>query len=70
MSELSLTSRRSRVLILGGDQLAKELGQTLVYKSKFRYELVGFLVADSSRVGERMVNPGIIGTFDQLHEIS
>ncbi len=37
MSELSLTSRRNRVLILGGDQLAKELGQTLVYKSKFRY---------------------------------
>ncbi|MDQ6733156.1 MAG: TIGR03013 family PEP-CTERM/XrtA system glycosyltransferase [Nitrospirota bacterium] len=69
MSELSLTSRRSRVLILGGDQLAKELGQTLIYKSKFRYELVGFLEADSARVGERMVNPGIIGTFDQLHEI-
>lgn len=69
MRELPLTSRRGRVLILGSDQLAKELGQTLVYKSRFRYELIGFLVADSSRLGERMVNPGIIGTFDQLPEI-
>ena len=69
IGERSLSTRRSRVLILGGDQLAKELGQTLVYKSKFRYELVGFLEADSARVGERMVNPGIIGTFDQLPEV-
>ena len=69
MSELPLSSRRGRVLILGGDQLAKELGQTLVYKSKFRYELVGFLVADASLVGERLINPGIIGTFDQLPEL-
>lgn len=69
IGERSLSTRRSRVLILGGDQLAKELGQTLVYRSKFRYELVGFLEADSARVGERVVNPGIIGTFDQLPEI-
>lgn len=69
LGERSFSTRRSRVLILGGDQLAKELGQTLVYKSKFRYELVGFLEADSARIGERMVNPGIIGTFDQLHDI-
>ena len=67
--ELPVSTRRSRVLILGGDQLAKELGQILVYKSKFRYELVGFLEADSARIGERMVNPGIIGTFDQLPEV-
>lgn len=69
IADRSLSTRRSRVLILGGDQLAKELGQILVYKSKFRYELVGFLEAEAGRVGERMVNPGIIGTFDQLPEI-
>ena len=32
-------------------------------------EVIGFLDRDLKRIGERLVNPGIIGTYDQLFEI-
>lgn len=68
-SETRFPAMRKRVLILGTDRLAKELGQVLVFERRSRYEVVGFLDRDSSRVGERLINPGIIGTFQQLFEI-
>jgi sugar transferase (PEP-CTERM system associated) len=58
-----------RVLILGSGQHAKELGQVLVTQRDSRYEVIGFLDRDPTRVGERLVNPGIIGTYEQLFEI-
>lgn len=69
IADLSLPSPRSRVLILGADRLAKDLGDILTSRAKFRYDLVGFLDMDPSRVGERVVNRGIIGTIEQLNEV-
>ena len=60
---------RKRVLILGTGPLAKDLCQTLLSKRRKFTEVVGFLDGDSTRVGERVVNPGIIGTYDQLFEV-
>jgi len=59
---------RNRLLILGTGQLAKDLCQVLLSKRGSLFDVVGFLDRDSSRVGERLVNPGIIGTFEQLFE--
>jgi len=69
IAELSLPSPRSRVLILGADRLAKDLGDVLMSRAKFRYDLIGYLDMDPSRVGERFVNRGIIGTVEQLHDV-
>ena len=60
---------RKRLLILGTGQLAKDLCQVLMSKRGGLSEIVGFIDRDTNRVGERLVNPGIIGTFDQLFEI-
>lgn len=60
---------RKRVLILGAGQLAKDLCQVLIANGLSRYKVVGFLDKDASRVGERLVNPGIIGVFDELFEM-
>ncbi|WP_447979437.1 TIGR03013 family XrtA/PEP-CTERM system glycosyltransferase [Candidatus Nitrospira bockiana] len=68
-AERGLPTTKNRVLILGSDRLAKDLGQLLLSRGKFRYELLGFIENDPARIGERVVNPGIIGTFDDLHEI-
>ena len=57
-----------RLLILGTGQLAKDLCQVLLSKRGCLFDVVGFLDRDSNRVGERLVNPGIIGTFEQLFE--
>lgn len=59
---------RKRLLILGTGQLAKDLCQVLLSKRGCLFDVVGFLDRDSNRVGERLVNPGIIGTFEQLFE--
>jgi hypothetical protein len=59
-----------RILILGVGPLARDLCQTLLSKRTGFTEVVGFLDKDASRVGERIVNPSIIGTYDQLFEIA
>ncbi len=66
---IRLPRLRKRLLILGTGQQAKELGQVLVAQRNSRYKMIGFLDRDPTRVGERLVNPGIIGTFEQLFEI-
>lgn len=60
---------RKRLLILGTGQLAKELCQVLVSKRSHLFEVIGFLSPDPKQVGERLVNPGVIGIFEQLFEI-
>ena len=65
----SLLSPRRRTLILGTGQLAKELGQILVFERGAEYQVVGFLGGDPTRIGERFVNPGIVGTYDQLAKL-
>ena len=68
MPELRLPASRRRVLILGTDKLARELGHLLVSERSFRYELVGFLDRHADHVNERLLHPGLIGSFDQLSE--
>jgi len=60
---------RKRVLIIGTGPLARELCQVLVSKRNHVFQVVGFLDRDPARIGERLVNPGIIGTLDRLFEI-
>jgi FlaA1/EpsC-like NDP-sugar epimerase len=66
---VSIAGLRRRLLILGTGQLATDLCLVLLSKRSRLFDVVGFLDKDSNRVGERLVNPGIIGTFEQLSEI-
>lgn len=61
---------RKRVLILGDGKLAHDLGRVLVYDQSHRYEVVGFLSGNQFRVGSRDEDPSVIGTIDQLFELS
>ena len=69
MTAVRLPLPRKRVLILGTGRLAKELCQVLISRQGHAFEVVGFLDRDPSRVGERLVNPGVVGAFDQLFEV-
>jgi len=66
---IRLAGLRRRLLILGTGQLAKDLCHTLISKRGSLTEVVGFLDRDSIRMGERLVNPGIIGTYEELFEV-
>jgi sugar transferase (PEP-CTERM system associated) len=60
---------KERILILGSGRTGIELCRKLLTRSDLNFEIVGFLDEDPSRVGERLVNPSIIGTFEQLSDI-
>ena len=66
--ELHLPWVRKRVLIIGSGPLARDLCQVLLSRRDRFFQVVGFLDQDASRIGERLVNPGIIGTYEQLFE--
>ena len=61
---------KKRVMIVGDGNLAQDLARVLVHDRSHRYDLVGFLSGDRSRVEAGVMNPSVIGTVDQLFELS
>jgi sugar transferase (PEP-CTERM system associated) len=64
-----LFKKRERVLILGSGQVGIKLCRKVLARVDLNFEVVGFLDEDPRRVGERLVNPSIIGTIDELVDI-
>lgn len=58
------------VLILGTGSSAVGLAKELLQHRKEGYRLVGFLGQDPSEVGKSIVNPSVVGTFDELPSIT
>lgn len=67
---LSKLYLKKRVLILGDGPLAQDVARALVFDRSHRYDVKGFLSYDPARIGTSLVNPGVIGTTDQLFELS
>ncbi len=51
-----------RVLIVGTGEGAKKVARQILDQHDFAYRIVGFVDEDASRIGERVVNPSIVGT--------
>ena len=66
---LRMASFKKRLLILGTGKLAVDLSHVIVSRNEWLVNIVGFLDGKAERVGERLVNPGIIGTYDQLTQL-
>ena len=60
---------KKRLLIIGTGQLAVDLCHLILAKNRWLVNIVGFLDGKVERVGERLVNPAIIGTYDQLAQL-
>jgi sugar transferase (PEP-CTERM system associated) len=60
---------KKRLLILGTGQLAVDLCHVILSQNRWLVDIVGFLDGTNERVGERLVSPGIIGTYDQLAQL-
>lgn len=60
---------KRRLLILGTGQLARDLCQSVLQRRIRYYDVVGFIDRNGARVGERLVNPAIVGTYDNLFQI-
>jgi sugar transferase (PEP-CTERM system associated) len=53
---------QERILVVGTGETARKVVRQILDQREFAYRVVGFIDDDPARVGERIVNPGIIGT--------
>ena len=51
-----------RVLFVGTGDTARKVARQILDQHDFAYRVIGFIDDDASRIGERIVNPGIVGT--------
>ena len=58
---------RERLLLVGTNPAAIELARELFdRREELGVEIVGFVDPDPMRVGERVINPGVVGTVDDI----
>jgi sugar transferase (PEP-CTERM system associated) len=51
-----------RVLVVGTGDAARKVTRQILDQKDFAYRIIGFIDDDPRRIGERVVNPGVIGT--------
>ncbi len=61
---------RERLLLVGTNQVAVDLASELFQRrQELGVEIVGFVDADPSKVGAAVLNPGVIGTIEDIPSI-
>jgi sugar transferase (PEP-CTERM system associated) len=53
---------QERILVVGTGDTARKVVRQILTQREFAYRVIGFIDDDASRIGERIVNPGIVGT--------
>src|SRR5919107_1757760 len=51
-----------RILFVGTGETARKVARQILDQHDFPYRIIGFIDQDAARVGERIVNPAIVGT--------
>jgi sugar transferase (PEP-CTERM system associated) len=59
-----------RIMIIGSGQLAKSIAIEIIDKADTGFNLIGFITDNPERVGEKLVNPSVIGDQSQILEIA
>jgi len=54
-----------KIMIIGSGSLAKSIAKEIIEKQDTGFKVVGFITDNPERIGERLVNPSVIG--DQSH---
>ena len=60
---------RERLLLVGTSAAAVTLARELYDRRELGVEIVGFIDPDPARVGAPVINPGVIGTIDDIPDI-
>jgi sugar transferase (PEP-CTERM system associated) len=60
---------RDRLLLVGTSDAAVKLARELYERRDLGVEIVGFIDPDPARVGSPVINPGVIGTIDDIPAI-
>jgi sugar transferase (PEP-CTERM system associated) len=59
-------SLNENVVVIGTGEAAKEIAREMLRRKNQGYQVLGFLSDDPMEVGVQLVNPSVIGTFDDL----
>ncbi len=59
-----------KIMIIGSGLLAKNIAKEIVERVDSGFNVVGFITEDPERVGEKLVNPSIIGDHSQILDIA
>ena len=60
---------QERILVVGTGETARKVARQILDQHDFAYTVVGFVDDDASRIGQRIVNPAIIGTPTDIPEL-
>ena len=66
---VSAHALHERILIVGAGSAAVEVGREILQRKQLGYRLVGFLDRTPERVGVSILNPSVLGTYDELVRI-
>lgn len=55
-----------RILVVGTGETARKVARQILAQRDFAYHVIGFIDDDRSRIGERIVNPAIVGTPEDI----
>jgi sugar transferase (PEP-CTERM system associated) len=59
-----------RIMIVGSGPLAKNIAREIIETADTGFKIIGFITENPERVGEKLVNPSIIGDQSQIPEIA
>jgi len=59
-----------KIMIIGSGTLAKDIAKEIIEKADTGFKIVGFITENPERVGEKLVNPSIIGDQSQILDIA
>jgi sugar transferase (PEP-CTERM system associated) len=57
---------QERILVVGTGTTARKVVRQILDQREFAYRVIGFIDDDPTRIGERIVNPGIVGTPEDM----
>ena len=58
-----------RILVVGTSESARKVARQILNQRDFAYRIIGFIDDDANRIGERIVNPAIVGTPDDIERL-
>jgi len=58
-----------RILFVGTGDTARKVARQILDQHDFAYRVIGFIDDDPSRIGERIVNPAIVGVPDDIDRL-
>jgi sugar transferase (PEP-CTERM system associated) len=59
-----------KIMIIGSGSLAKNIASEIVERMDTGFKIIGFITENPERVGEKLVNPSIIGDQTQILDIA